>query len=63
MPNWVPKSDEKIWQKAKYSVDPDKYDDETYWQVVTSVYKKMGGKFKSAKERLNSLYEKLCNKN
>lgn len=36
-------SAEEKWQDAKSAVDKKNYDDETYWKVVTSVFKKMMG--------------------
>lgn len=44
-PAWV--EDEEIWAKAKKEVDRSKYDsEESYYAVVTTVYKNMGGKVK-----------------
>ncbi len=43
MPRWV--MDDTIWKKARAAVDRTKYkDDNTYYAVVATVYKKMGGK-------------------
>lgn len=44
MPAWV--QDEDIWEKAKKSVDKTQYPGDSYYKVVASVYKKMGGKIK-----------------
>jgi hypothetical protein len=43
-PSWV--ASEASWEKAKAAVDKDKYQGDLYWQVVTTVYKEMGGIFK-----------------
>lgn len=48
MPAWV--EDDDIWEKAKKEVSRDKYtDDDSYYAVVTTVYKNMGGKIKNKK--------------
>lgn len=40
--------DEDLWQKAKEATDRKKYpDDDQFYAVVTSVYKKMGGRYKA----------------
>jgi hypothetical protein len=50
MPAWV--QDEDIWNKAKAAVKRSDYSsDDSYWAVVASVYKKMGGGVKG--EMLN----------
>ena len=39
--------DEGLWEKAKKSVSHDKYkDNDSYYAVVSTVYKNMGGKYK-----------------
>ncbi len=40
--SWV--EDEDIWEKAKAEVNKDDYDEDSYYAVVTDVYKSMGGK-------------------
>lgn len=55
MPSWV--KDDKIWAKARKAIDKSKYDNATYWKIVTDVYKKMGGKIESYKLRLERLIE------
>lgn len=51
MPRWV--ADDKIWKKAKAAVDRKKYNnDNMYYAVVATVYKKMGGKIKHEKSIL-----------
>jgi hypothetical protein len=42
--------DEDTWEKAKKSVDKDKYKGDSYWAVVSTVYKKMGGKYKHSSQ-------------
>lgn len=44
--------DEGTWNKAKKAVgkEGDKYKGDTYWAVVSSVYKKMGGKYKKSSQ-------------
>ena len=60
MPSWM--KDESIWNKAKNAVDRSRYKTEdAYWAVVTSVYKKMGGRIESYKAKLNKM-EKWRNK-
>jgi hypothetical protein len=40
--------DESIWEKAKEAVDKSKYpSDDSYYAVVSSVYKRMGGRYAS----------------
>lgn len=46
---------EDIWEEAKDAVDKDKYDEDSYYAVVTDVYKNMGGKFKNS--ATDDLYE------
>lgn len=44
-PDWV--VDDDIWEKAKKQVNKEDYPDEnSYWAVVTTVYKNMGGRIK-----------------
>ena len=51
MPAWV--LDEDKWEKAKKIVDRKKYkDDNSYYAVVATVYKKMGGRVKKGHSRL-----------
>lgn len=58
--SWV--KDEDIWEKAKKEVDKDKYDEDSYWAVVTEVYKNMGGKKKkSSAEVLDRIAYQLHN--
>ena len=53
MPSWLPKADEGIWQKAKDAVDRNKYKDEdSYYAVVTTVYKQMGGHIEAFNKKL-----------
>ncbi len=40
-PSWV--EDEDIWEKAKEAADKGDYDGDSYYAVVTEIYKKMGG--------------------
>lgn len=48
--SWV--QDEDIWDKAKDAVDKKDYpDDDSYWAVVTTVYKDMGGKVKESSKK------------
>lgn len=47
-PAWV--ADEDIWDKAKSEVDKSKAPPESYYAVVTSVYKNMGGRVKPGKK-------------
>jgi len=38
---------ESLWDKAKKQVDKKDYsDDDSYWAVVSTVYKNMGGTYK-----------------
>jgi len=38
--------DEALWEKAKSKVDHSKYkDNDSFYAVVTTVYKNLGGKF------------------
>lgn len=53
MPDWV--QDEDKWSKAKKIASDEGHKDE--YDYITGIYKKMGGKIKSSKERLNKLYE------
>jgi len=43
--SWV--EDEDIWDRAKKAADAGEYDADTYWAVVSHIYKRMGGKSKS----------------
>jgi len=54
-PAWV--EDESIWEKAKKEVDRSKYDsEESYYAVVTTVYKNMGGKVKKKEAQSGMCY-------
>jgi len=54
-PAWV--EDEEIWAKAKKEVDRSKYDSEdSYYAVVTTVYKNMGGKVKKKEAQAGMCY-------
>ena len=44
-PTWV--EEEDLWERAKTAVDPENSPLENVWAVVATVYKKMGGSFKS----------------
>ena len=57
--------DEDIWEKAKDAVDKSKYSEDSYYAIVMTVYKNMGGKLKqeSYKERLNNLYNNINKSN
>jgi len=37
--------DQALWDRAEKAVDKSKYDEDTYWKIVSSVYQKMGGEF------------------
>lgn len=48
-PGWV--QDEEIWERAKEAVSRSDYpDDDSYYAVVTKVYKNMGGGIKKGKK-------------
>ena len=46
-PDWV--EDHDIWEKAKKAADKSDCDDDSYYAVVTSIYKNMGGGIKGDK--------------
>jgi hypothetical protein len=42
--SWV--ADEATWEKAKEAAKKGGYEGDSYWAVVTSIYKRMGGAVK-----------------
>jgi hypothetical protein len=53
-PNWS--VDEGLWEKAKKAADKGDYEQgtDTYWAVVTHIYKKMGGTIKGKSEKTDN---------
>jgi hypothetical protein len=60
-PDWV--EDHDIWEKAKNAADKSDYDDDSYYAVVTSIYKNMGGGIKESKMTKNEKLHILANEN
>ena len=60
-PDWV--EDHDIWEKAKAAADKSDYDDDSYYAVVTSIYKNMGGGIKESKMTKNQKLYLLANSN
>lgn len=52
MPAWV--ADEETWERAKQQAREDHpdmdHDSDRFWQIVTTIYKRMGGTVKNQQQ-------------